>query len=257
MLEFIKQIAVEAGKIIKKAYDTRIEKIEHKGDIDLVTEIDLKSEQLLKQRIQEKYPVDAILAEEGKEVNAGATRRWIIDPLDGTTNFTHRFPFLAVSIGVEEAGKMKYGVVYNPVMKEMFWTQCGNGAFLNGKPISVSATNRLSQALVGTGFPYDRWQHGDFYIKEYQIFMQNTQGVRRGGAAAVDLCYVGCGRLDGFFERKLHPWDMAAGSLILKEAGGKLSQFSGEKWHYTNDTIVASNTNLHQAMLKLLAKANL
>lgn len=256
MLEFIKKIATEAGEIIKNAYDTRIEKIEHKGDIDLVTEIDLKSEQLLKQRIQEKYPEDAILAEEGQEINAGASRRWIIDPVDGTTNFTHRFPFLAVSIGVEEAGEMKYGVVFNPVLGEMFWAQQGKGAFMNGESISVSANKKLSQALIATGFPYDRWQHGAFYIKEYLVFMQNTQGVRRAGAAAVDLCYVACGRLDGFFERKLHPWDMAAGSLILTEAGGKLSRYNGEKWHYKNNTIVASNKKLHQKMVELLAKAH-
>jgi len=252
MIEFIKKIALEAGEIIKKGYYSELTNIEHKGQVDLVTETDLKSEELLKKRIKEKFPNDNIVSEETSSGYNFGKRNWIIDPLDGTTNFSHKFPVFAVSIGLEIAGIISFGVVYNPILNEMFFAEKGKGAFYNDELIQVSEKDKISNSLIATGFAYDRWEKGDFYIKEYLAFMKRCQGVRRVGAAAVDLCYVAMGRLDGFFERKLKPWDMAAGSLIVTEAGGNISQFNGEKWHYLDDTIIASNGKIHEEMIEIL-----
>lgn len=256
MLEFIKAIAKEAGEQIRSAYYKTNLNIEHKGEIDLVTEVDIACEKIILDAIKEKFSTDSILAEESAEKSGSSARRWIIDPVDGTTNLAHRFPFVAVSIGVEENDELTYGVVYNPIMNELFEAQLGKGAYLNGAPIRVSSTDKIKNSLIATGFPYDRWQKGDYYIKEYLAFMQRCQAVRRCGSAAIDLCYCACGRVDGFFERKLHPWDMAAGSLILKEAGGKVNRFDGSNWHYRDDTILASNSKIHHEMQTILAQAH-
>ncbi len=252
----MQQLVLEAGELIHQAYYNKEPEFDHKGDIDLVTETDLQSEELILKRIRENFPGDGILTEEQTMINPDAARRWIIDPLDGTTNFSHRFPFCAVSIGLEIDGKMQLGVVNAPILKELFWAEKGKGAFLNGKQIHVSQTAKISNSLVATGFPYDRWQKADFYIKEFLAFTRTTQGVRRAGAAAIDLCYLACGRLDGFFERKLKPWDMAAGSLIIKESGGKITQFDGANWQYSDPTILASNGMIHDEMIEILAKAH-
>ena len=203
MLDFIIKLALETGEIIRKAYKNPNTNIKHKGDIDLVTETDLQCEQFIITQINKHYPLDAILSEEREIINEGANRKWIIDPLDGTTNFSHRYPFCAVSIGVEENDIIKFGVVYNPILNELFYAEKEKGAFLNYDKISVSNQNSISDSLIATGFPYDRWQNANFYIREYLAFTKRCQGVRRDGAAAIDLCYVACGRLDGFFERKL------------------------------------------------------
>jgi len=256
MLNEIIEIAKKAGEIIKKAYHQKTTNIKYKGDVDLVTETDLMSEKLIIEHVRRYFPEDAIISEERDIINADAKRKWIIDPLDGTTNFSHRYPFCAVSIGVEENNLMKYGVVYNPILNELFFAELGKGAFLNYENIFVSKTDKMSNAIIGTGFPYDRWEKGEFYIQEYLAFTKKCQGVRRAGAAAIDLCYVATGRLDGFFERKLKPWDMAAGSLIVKESGGNISQFNGKNWHFSNDTIIASNSIIHTNMIKILSRAH-
>lgn len=256
MLEFIKQLALDAGEIIREAFYKSETTLEHKGEIDIVTETDLQCEALIVQRIQEKFPTEGIMTEEQAIINSDSNRMWIIDPLDGTTNFLHRFPFCAVSIGLEIDAEIKFGVVYSPILEELFYAEKDKGAFLNGKPIRVSETAEMSNALVATGFPYDRWQQADFYIREYLAFMKRCQGVRRTGAAAIDLCYVACGRLDGFFERKLKPWDMEAGSLIIKEAGGKITQFDGSSWHYSDQTILASNGIIHDEMVGILGETH-
>lgn len=253
MLDIIIKIILDTGEIIRKAYKNTNTNIHYKGEIDLVTETDLQCEQYIISQINKYFPQDAILSEERDIINEGAKRKWIIDPLDGTTNFSHRFPFCAVSIGFEENSMMKYGVVYNPILKELFYAEQGKGAFLNHEKISVSDTNKISNSLIGTGFPYDRWEKADYYIREYLAFTKRCQGVRRAGAAAIDLCYVASGRLDGFFERKLKPWDMAAGSLIVAEAGGEISQFNSSKWHYSDETIVASNSIIHNEIVKILS----
>lgn len=256
MIEFLRTIAQAAGEKIRSAYYQRNLNIEHKGEIDLVTEVDIACEKIIVEAIKENFPTDSILAEESAETSGSSARRWIIDPVDGTTNLAHRFPFVAVSIGVEENGVLTYGVVYNPILDELFEAQLGKGAYLNGAPIQVSSIDTIKNALIATGFPYDRWQRGEFYMREYLAFMQRCQAVRRCGSAAIDLCYSACGRVDGFFERKLHPWDMAAGSLILTEAGGKVTRFDGSRWQYRDDTILASNSKLHREMQTILAHAH-
>ena len=255
MLKFIKEIALEAGEIIRDAYYKPETHIEYKGEIDILTETDLQCEKLIIKRTLKRFPSDTILTEESEYLIGTTNRKWIIDPLDGTTNFSHRYPFCAVSIGLEIDEEIKYGVVYNPIMDELFYAEKGKGAFLNDKLIQVSNRNKISESLVATGFPYDRWQNADYYIKDYLAFVKKTQGVRRAGAAAIDLCYVACGRLDGFFERKLKPWDMAAGSLIITEAGGKITEFDGKHWCYMDDTILASNGKIHEKMIEILRRA--
>ena len=256
MEKFLKNLIQEAGEILKEAFYKRNSQVSHKGDIDLVTDTDLKLEKFITEQILNAYPKDAVIAEENRFKLKDAKRKWIIDPLDGTTNFVHRFPFVNISIGVEINGKMHYGAVFNPIFNELFFAEYNKGAYLNGRQIHVSQNTMLKDCIVATGFPYDRWQRGDYYIKEFLAFTKTTQGVRRTGSAAIDLCYVAIGRFDGFFERKLKPWDMAAGSLIVSEAGGKITQFKGESWHYTNDTIVASNGLIHTKMIETLSKAH-
>ena len=246
---------MEAGEIIRCAYYKPETHIEYKGDIDILTETDLQCEEHITKRILELFPNDTILTEESKQKIGTTNRKWIIDPLDGTTNFSHRFPFCAVSIGLEIDGEIKYGIVFNPIFNELFYAVKNKGSFLNEKKICVSDNSEIKNCLIGTGFPYDRWQKGDYYIKQYLAFMKRCQGVRRAGAAAIDLCYVACGRLDGFFENKLKPWDMAAGSLIITEADGNITQFNGEDWYYSNDTILASNGKIHKKMIEILRRA--
>jgi len=254
MIDFIKKLAREAGEILLEGYGISQKEISHKGLIDLVTASDLKSEEFLTQEIKSRYPDDLVLAEERSYQIRDGNRIWIIDPLDGTTNFAHGFPFFAVSIALEISSIINFGVVYNPYFKEMFWAEKGKGAFLNDQPIHVSATSILRESLLATGFPYDRWEKGEFYIKEYQAFMQRSQGVRRAGSASIDLCYLAAGRFDGFFERKLKPWDTAAGSLIIDESGGSISQFSGSKWDCRDNSIIASNGLIHEQMIKVLTE---
>ena len=254
MLEFIKKIALEAGEIIRLAYYKPETHIEYKGDIDILTETDLQCEEHITNRILERFPNDTILTEESKLSIGTTNQKWIIDPLDGTTNFSHRFPFCAVSIGLEINSEIRYGVIFNPIFNELFFAEKNKGSFLNERKIQISDNSEIKNCLIGTGFPYDRWQKGDYYIKQYLAFMKRCQGVRRAGAAAIDLCYVACGRLDGFFENKLRPWDMAAGSLIITEAGGKITQFDGEDWHYSNDTILACNGKIHEKMIEILRR---
>ena len=256
MLETIKEIATDAGKIIREAYLKPKSKVNFKGDIDLVTETDLASETYIISAIKKHFPDHSILSEESGIEQLANTYRWIIDPLDGTTNFAHRHPFCAVSIGVEYNGTMTFGVVYNPILDEVFWAEKGKGTYRNGRRITVSRTESLSTALLATGFPYDRWEHGDFYLEEYAALMKKSQGIRRAGAAAIDLCYLACGRLDGFFEHKLKPWDTAAGSLIVTEAGGAITQYNRNAWGVNSATILASNQRIHNEMAEILAKAH-
>ncbi len=251
-IEDLKNMALQAGKIISAGYNSRLSRVEHKGDINLVTETDYQSEKLLVDMITRDFPEDGILTEENSIEFRESRNIWIIDPLDGTTNFTHRFPFVAVSIGFERSGEMILAVVYNPILKELFFAEKGKGAYLNDTEISTSDTASLDRSLIATGFPYDRWQRGDFYIREYLAFMKKCQGVRRVGAAAVDLCYLACGRFDGFFERKLKPWDTAAGSLILSEAGGTITDFNKQTWNCRKSTILASNGLIHDKMFNIL-----
>jgi myo-inositol-1(or 4)-monophosphatase len=256
MLEKIKNIIKQAGYLARQDYDKSVSTITHKGNIDLVTETDLKLEQFLKEEILKIYPDHYFLIEESDDQLKSVDHLWIIDPLDGTTNFAHRFPIFAISIAYERYGEVVLGVVYVPKLDELFWAEKGSGAFLNGERITCSTTDKISNSLIATGFPYDRWEKGDFYLQEYAAFMKRSQGIRRAGAAAVDLCYTACGRLDGFFEHKLKPWDTAAGCLIVNEAGGRITDYQGNSRHYSAITIIASNGKIHPEMIEILAQAH-
>lgn len=244
------------GKIVK---ENLLEKkvITFKGELSLVTETDKRSEEIVVRTIQKNFPDHAILTEESPE-RGKSPYRWIIDPLDGTTNFAHSYPVSCVSIALEDHGKIAFGGVYDPFRDELFFAERGKGATLNDLPLVVSQIPILNQSLISTGFPYDCREYADEYIAVFRAFMMKTQGLRRTGAAAIDLCYVAAGRFDGFWEFKLNSWDIAAGALIVEEAGGKLSDFSGNTLdvtppHQTEVTqTVASNGFIHEAMVEVL-----
>jgi len=216
---------------------------------NLVTNVDQDIESYLKKSIRKQFPEDSILAEESPLENENAPRRWVIDPLDGTTNFAHGLPMFCISVGVEEEGKIIAGAVYDPAHEEMFFAIKGKGATLNRRKIKVSNIARLEQALLVTGFPYDVHEHPERSLPYFNGLIQKAQGLRRLGSAALDLCYVAMGRFDGFFEVHLHPWDTAAGTLILKEAGGRITDFEGNPFSIYNRQLAASNGKFHSEML--------
>jgi len=246
------EAAHQAGALLRSNW-LKPKIIEVKTDIvDLVTNVDKAADALITNLLHTHFPTHQVIAEESAVSGQESSYRWYIDPLDGTTNFAHSFPHFAVSIGLAYESDMIVGVVYDPLRDETFCASRGNGATLNGNPIHVSLTPTLDQALMLTGFPYDRRQRSDFYLRFYQAFMLRTQGVRRSGSAALDLCYVACGRADGFWEWRLHPWDTAAGSLIVEAAGGRMSNFSGEAFEVLGEQTLASNELLHQEMIGVL-----
>jgi myo-inositol-1(or 4)-monophosphatase len=247
--------AREAGAIVLEGYG-RVHAPEHKGRIDLVTEYDRRSEARLLALVAERFPGHGILAEEsGTHAAAPASRtRWIVDPLDGTTNFAHNYPFFCVSVGVEVDGVLAAGAVYDPVRDELFSAAFGQGATLNGRPILTSDCVRLEDALLVTGFPYDVREHPERHVPLFQDFLVHAQGVRRDGSAALNLCYLAMGRFDGFWEGHLSAWDVAAGSLIVREAGGVLSDFAGGPFRIDGRQICAAGAGLHPRLLEVLAR---
>jgi myo-inositol-1(or 4)-monophosphatase len=252
MLNFAIQTAKDAGRVLAEKFG-RVIQISQKGEIDLVTEADLASEKLIIERIQTHYPRHSILAEEsGASDHERAEFRWIVDPLDGTTNYAHGYPCFCVSIGLQRNDELVIGVIYDPIRDEMFSAERGEGATLNGRRIRVSETQSLDRALLCTGFPYDVRGRGDF-ARHFTNFIMYSQGVRRDGSAAMDLAAVACGRFEGFWEEGLHPWDVAAGVVIVEEAGGQVSRYDGSKIDIHRPPIVASNGLVHQEMLEVLA----
>ena len=232
-------------------------RITNKSELDLVTESDLASERLIIDRIRTYYPRHAILAEEsGASEPADRERhsdwRWIIDPLDGTTNYAHGYPCFCVSIGLEFKGRMEIGVIYDPLRDDLFATERGDGVTLNGHRVHVSATRSLNSALLCTGFPYDVRERGEF-ARHFANFIMNAQAVRRDGSAALDLAYVACGRFDGFWEEGLHPWDVAAAVLMIEEAGGRVTHYDGSAFDIYGVPILASNGLIHDQMMKVLS----
>jgi myo-inositol-1(or 4)-monophosphatase len=246
--------AREAGAAIRAVAEAGVREIVFKGEgkRDLVTEADKRSEQIIIDAIRSRYPDHRILAEEGTSSGGEGAYRWIVDPLDGTTNFAHRYPLYCVSIAVERAGETVVGVVYAPYMDELFVAIRGGGATLNGVPIRVSGVTELIGGLLCTGFPY-RLDGPTNNLTNWGNFVLRTQATRRDGAAALDICYVAAGRFDGFWELNLQPWDMAAGALIVQEAGGTISDPSGNPYRVDGHDIVASNGHLHTLMLDVLA----
>jgi len=245
--------AREAGAILLEGYGTA-HAPERKGEIDLVTDFDRRSEALLLQRIGERFPRHAVLAEESGAHDAAGSTRWLVDPLDGTTNFAHNYPFFCVSIGVERDGELIAGAIYDPVRDEMFAGARGEGATLDGLPIRVSPVAKLENALLVTGFPYTVREHPETIVPLFQAFLVRAQGVRRDGSAALNLAYLACGRFDGFWERHLNAWDMAAGVLIVREAGGVVTNFSGGAFAVDRREIVASNARIQDEMLEIVAR---
>jgi myo-inositol-1(or 4)-monophosphatase len=254
LLDFAIQAARDAGRILSERYGRAIQ-ITNKGVIDLVTESDLAAERLIVERIRSYYPRHAILAEEGGEVETvgaqSAEYKWIIDPLDGTTNYAHGYPVFCVSIALERAGEVVVGVVYDPLRDELFAAERGEGATLNGRRIRVSETDDLNRALVCTGFPYDVRERSEF-IRHFANFIMHAQSVRRDGSAALDLAYVACGRFDAFWEEGLRPWDVAAGVLLIEESGGRVSRYDDSPFDIYTPPIAASNGLLHQDVLRVL-----
>lgn len=241
-----------AGTLIRDNWQ-KPKQIDYKGAIDLVTTIDRDSERCIVEVLHRNFPEHSILAEEETDrVGAKNHYRWIIDPLDGTTNFAHAYPQFCVSIALEHNGATILGLVYDPLRRECFRAVRGGGATLNGSPIHVSTTSELNHSLLATGFPYDQRDNADFYLTYFKAFMTRSQGIRRAGAAALDICYLACGRTDGFWELKLKPWDVAAGALIVQEAGGQLSDFAGHPFSITAGETLASNGLLHGEMLDVM-----
>jgi myo-inositol-1(or 4)-monophosphatase len=240
------------------AHEGRIkgrERIHFKGDVDLVTATDRELEAILVEDLQRAFPDHGIVAEEGTVASAAAETAdyvWYIDPLDGTTNFAHGYPHFAISVALTLQGELLFGMVANPVRQETFVAHRGSGASLNGNPIKVSQVDDLDRALLATGFPYDRREQTDFYLSFVGDFLRRAQGLRREGSAALDLCYVACGRIDGYWEMKLQPWDTSAGALIVREAGGDVTDFNGGPFDPHGSQTLATNGKLHAAMVGVL-----
>jgi myo-inositol-1(or 4)-monophosphatase len=246
------EAALHAGAILKNEFGSSLS-IEYKGDINIVTNLDRKSEAEIASIIWGNFPTHRILAEEGTAGGSDPDWLWIVDPLDGTTNYSHGYPIFAVSIAAYQKGAAEVGVVYAPMAGELFVARCGAGAELNGKPIHVSKTNSLMRSLVSTGFPYDL-HTGANNLDHWANFIMQAQAVRRDGSAALNLCAVAAGRFDGFWEFKLSPWDMAAGALIVREAGGVVTNFVNEPFVLDSGEILASNGVIHTEMTSILAK---
>jgi myo-inositol-1(or 4)-monophosphatase len=252
--EFIaaaRQAAGLAGQVLSRGMNEGQE-ISFKGEVDLVTNFDRRAQDIIVGRLSSAFPGHGFLAEEELSLGPASEFRWIIDPLDGTTNFAHRFPVFTVSIGLEFQGRLVAGVVYDPMRGEMFEAAYKEGAYLNGKRIRVSAVGDLNRSLLATGFPYDIRDSRVNNVVHFNHFIMRAQAVRRCGSAAMDLCYLACGRFDGFWELKLKPWDMAAGAVIVREAGGRLSDFEGGEFSLLGQETLASNGLIHEAMIEVL-----
>jgi myo-inositol-1(or 4)-monophosphatase len=253
VLALAEHLARAAGAIQRERYETGVRIRTKSAPIDLVTEVDHACEALIVETLRKQRPADAVLAEEGGGVDRpGAAWRWIIDPLDGTTNYAHGYPRFCVSIGVEREDLRHVGVVYDPLLEEFYSATRGAGAFLNGRRLRVSEEDDLGRALVATGFAYDVRHNPDDNLDHFARFVKSARAVRRDGSAALDLCYLAAGRFDGFWELQLHPWDVAAGFLIVEEAGGRVSDRSGGPAPRSGRDTVASNGHVHEAMLALL-----
>jgi myo-inositol-1(or 4)-monophosphatase len=241
-----------AGALLRSRYGGR-HRIDHKGEVDLVTEVDREAEGLIVDTLASAFPSHGIVAEESAPRIGGTGHRWYVDPIDGTTNFAHGYPHFVVSVALGQGDDLLLGLVYDPLREELFSASRGGGAFRNGEPIAVSGTTAVDAALVATGFAYDRRQHADFYLGFVRVAMLRTLGVRVSGSAALDLCWVACGRLDAFWEWKLQPWDTAAGRVILEEAGGRVTDFDGRAHRLDGEQTAASNGRIHDAFLGVLA----
>ena len=251
IVDQVKDAVLEAGRLIRESWD-KPKKVTHKGRIDLVTETDVAVEKLLKSSLGAILPEADFWAEETANSEKMNKLCWIIDPVDGTTNYAHTLPFVATSVALWNASEVVLGFINLPILDECFWAVKGKGAYLNGARISVSKTSELEDSLIATGFPYDIENYVDSVGKNLRAFLLKTQGVRRVGSAALDLAYVACGRFDGFYEPALNPWDVAAGWLLVEEAGGQVSKYNQEQYTLISDNLLASNSIIHQYMVEVL-----
>ena len=251
--DFAVDLALKAGALLKEKFNQNYE-IHYKGEINLVTEADKLSEDLIVTTIVRNFPDHGIVSEESPAIIKNGKMRWIIDPLDGTTNYAHRYPVFCVSIALENDGIIVLGVIYDPMREELFTAIRGKGAYLNDKKLKVSPTKEISCSLLATGFPYDIRSSRDNNLDYFNSMAKKVQAIRRAGAAALDIAYVAAGRFDGFWELKLMPWDMAAGCLMVAEAGGAVSTIFGDRWDITSPDVLASNGLIQEQMVKIFKK---
>jgi myo-inositol-1(or 4)-monophosphatase len=252
-LELALALAREAGELQRQRFGEPRQIQTKSSAIDLVTDVDRACDALVRQRVRAAFPGDGLLTEEAAEQPGASGWRWIVDPLDGTTNYAHGFPHFAISIAVERAGQVELGTIYDPIRDELFHALRGGGAFRNGGPVRVSVADQLQSSLLATGFPYDVHARSD-NLEYFGRFIRRAQAVRRAGSAALDLAYVACGRFDGFWELSLHPWDVAAGLLMIEEAGGRHTDFDGGVTPPAGTRVLASNGRIHRAMVEVLAR---
>lgn len=256
IFEKLIKIVEEAGEIVKEGFKS-VKEVKYKGEIDLVTKYDVEVENFLKPRIQALYPEYTIVAEESTDVVTRPDKGIYIDPIDGTTNFVHGFPFVAVSVGIYDGITPVCGIVYNPVMEEMFTAEKGKGAFLNGEPISVKKSEKINQALIATGFPYSAvYSCSDKMMNILNNVLHTTRGIRRAGSAALDLCYTARGTFDAYYEFNLKPWDIAGGMVIVSEAGGVVSNSHGKNHNLLDDCIIAGSPKAHSEIFEIVKRAS-
>lgn len=246
------EAAVESGLFIKKSVG-KVKRVSYKGRDNIVTDVDKKAESIIIRRLRAAFPDHGVLSEEAGARHSASPYKWIIDPLDGTTNFAHAFPFFSVSIGLEYAGSIVTGVVYDPLRNEMFRAESGRGAYLNKARIHVSRADALDKSFLATGFSYGNARK-DRNIGNFKRLLMKSMAIRRAGSAALDLCYVACGRFDGYWELDLHPWDSAAGVIIVREAGGEVTRFGGTAFSPYDKDILATNGSIHRQMVRSLSK---
>jgi len=251
-LDFAIQTAKEAGSLLRDHFGRELDVSHKSSSIDLVTEVDLLSEEFIKEKIATYYPRHQILAEESGHKETTSEYRWLIDPLDGTTNYAHGYPFFCVTLALEYRGEIVLGVAYDPIRGELFVAERGSGALLNSRPIRMSRTEKLAESLLATGFPYYVRARPDESLRYFARFVSTAQAIRRDGSAVLDLCYLACGRLDGFWELGLKPWDMAAGALMVEEAGGRVTKFNGRRFNIYEPEILATNGLIHDEMIAIL-----
>ncbi len=252
-LDFAKATAREAGRMLRERYvQGRPLKVAYKGVIDLVTEMDRAVERFVRSALHQRFPEHGLLGEEEGGARQRGQPRWLVDPLDGTTNYAHGYPFFAVSLALEVDDQVVVAAVYNPLLDEMFTAIKGEGAYLNDSALQVSTTESLGRSLLASGFPYDAWTNPRDNGREWRRFLKKVVSLRSDGSAALDLCHVAAGRIDGYWELDLEPWDVAAGALIVQEAGGRVTQVNGQAFSPYARSIVASNGRIHEAMLDVL-----
>ena len=248
------EAALKSGLFIKSSLG-KTGKISYKAKDNIVTDVDKKAEEIIIRRIRAAFPDHSILSEERHPISRVSPYKWIIDPIDGTTNFAHAFPFFCVSIALEEYDKIILGAVYDPIHDEFFYAEAGKGARLNNKKIFVSKTRRLFESVLATGFSYGK-KRKDRNVRNFRNFLSRTLAIRRAGSAALDLCYVACGRFDGFWEMYLNPWDSAAAVLIVKEAKGLVTKFDGSSYSHYDKEVLATNGLIHKQMVSVLSQKN-